>query len=626
MVHSYDNNTDDSSATKLGEETQDQVKQLNSYDDEKSGDLLSTNNQPCLPVTSKQKVRRNSIDLASASSYSNHPQGGKQEDISSSLCIKSSTLCSISPASQTLNTLTIAADGGNLRYETAQDSSSIRNAGTNDGNKGKNELNLATSDECNETSTNNQPCLPVPSKQKVRQNSIDSTPASSYSNHPQGVKQEDISSPLCTKLSTLISVSPVLQTVDALTIVADGDNLRYDKAQDSSSMRDTNSDDENGRVETQENDEVEVKVEERNVSNVIESDEYNKEKIHNEISSYSRAPRQLNTKKSKIMSRQQNDEKKTHFKDMRDSIQRIKSEEEKIIDGMNIGSKMGLPEGLKVTKSIKGLYDIIRPVGNQWKLTKKHKIDVLDVTSELDIPEGWKVTKSIKGYGIIRPNGSQFDGGLGALAEYLGTKISYNGFEYSEKYKKRKLIKEKIDVLDVTSELDIPEGWKVTKSIKGYGILRPNGIQFDGGLGALAEYLGIKISYNGFEYSEKNKKRKLHNRHIAPENEPDTMIDVPIEVDIKKDIKKCKKRRKDSSNDQEEMSKKQLKQKNKKRKTIKRIVLKNLNQFSISDPITSVNVATPPVTTPSKPVENLGFKLVNSSDDMISCIQKNNYG
>merc|ERR1711957_72519 len=218
---------------------------------------------------------------------------------------------------------------------------------------------------------------------------------------------------------------------------------------------------------------------------VIESDECNKEKIHNEISSYSRAPRQLNTKKSKIMSRQQNDEKKTHFKDMRDSIQRIKSEEEKIIDGMNIGSKMGLPEGLKVTKSIKGLYDIIRPVGNQWKLTKKHKIDVLDVTSELDIPEGWKVTKSIKGYGIIRPNGSQFDGGLGALAEYLGTKISYNGFEYSEKYKKRKLIKEKIDVLDVTSELDIPEGWKVTKSIKGYGIIRPNGIQFDGGLGAL---------------------------------------------------------------------------------------------------------------------------------------------
>merc|ERR1711957_1162314 len=171
---------------------------------------------------------------------------------------------------------------------------------------------------------------------------------------------------------------------------------------------------------------------------VIESDECNKEKIHNEISSYSRAPRQLNTKKSKIMSRQQNDENKTHFKDMRDSIQRIKSEEEKKTNGANIGSKMGLPEG-----------------------------------------------------------------------------------------------------------------WKVTKSIKGYGIIRPNGIQFDGGLGALAEHLGIKISYNGFEYSEKNKKRKLHNRHIAPENEPDTMIDVPIEVDIKKDIKKCKKRRKDSSNDQE---------------------------------------------------------------------------
>ena len=50
-----------------------------------------------------------------------------------------------------------------------------------------------------------------------------------------------------------------------------------------------------------------------------------------------------------------------------------------------------------------------------------------------------------------------------------------------------------------------------------------------------------------------------HNKDIAPENEPDTMIDVPIKVDIKKEIKKSKKRRKDSSNDQEEMSKKQKK-------------------------------------------------------------------
>ena len=64
---------------------------------------------------------------------------------------------------------------------------------------------------------------------------------------------------------------------------------------------------------------------------------------HNERSSYSRVPRQLNTKKSKIMSRQQHDEKKKHFKDLRDSEQRIKCKEEKIIDGMNIASKIRLP-------------------------------------------------------------------------------------------------------------------------------------------------------------------------------------------------------------------------------------------------------------------------------------------
>ena len=53
------------------------------------------------------------------------------------------------------------------------------------------------------------------------------------------------------------------------------------------------------------------------------------------------------------MSRQQHDEKKKHFKDLRDSEQRIKCNEEKIIDGMNIASKIRLPEGLKVIKSRK---------------------------------------------------------------------------------------------------------------------------------------------------------------------------------------------------------------------------------------------------------------------------------
>merc|ERR1712238_195659 len=111
-----------------------------------------------------------------------------------------------------------------------------------------------------------------------------------------------------------------------------------------------------------------------------------------------------------------------------------------------------------------------------------------------------------------------------------------------------------------------------------------------------------------YETAHEDDDSTSHNKLIAPGNEPETMEDVPIKVDTKKEIKKSKKRRKDSSNDQEEMSKKQEKQKNKKRKTKKRIVLKNLNQFSISYPITSVNVATPPVTTLSKPVENLGFK------------------
>ena len=46
----------------------------------------------------------------------------------------------------------------------------------------------------------------------------------------------------------------------------------------------------------------------------------------------------------------------------------------------------------------------------------------MNIASKIRLPEGLKVTKSRKYYDKIRPNESQFDGGLGALAE--GQKVT----------------------------------------------------------------------------------------------------------------------------------------------------------------------------------------------------------
>ena len=129
----------------------------------------------------------------------------------------------------------------------------------------------------------------------------------------------------------------------------------------------------------------------------------------------------------------------------------------------------------------------------------------MDVTSELGIPEGWKVTKMGAKYAITCPNIDDFDGGLDDLAEYLGIKICYNG---RWNYGKGKYRVKKKDSLDITSELRLPVGWKVTKTGSShYIITRPNGSRFDGGLGTLAENLGIEICYNGHMYHGKKKKR-----------------------------------------------------------------------------------------------------------------------
>merc|ERR1712238_1282 len=133
--------------------------------------------------------------------------------------------------------------------------------------------------------------------------------------------------------------------------------------------------------------------------------------------------------------------------------------------------------------------------------------DGVDVTSEMGLPMGWKVNKSRKGYDIICPDGDKFDGGIGALAEYLGIEIRYNGRVHYGKGN-FKLINNENEV-NIASELGIPEGWKVTKLETGFDITRPDGDKFDGGLGALAEYLGIEITYNGRVHYGTNKFKRI---------------------------------------------------------------------------------------------------------------------
>ena len=48
----------------------------------------------------------------------------------------------------------------------------------------------------------------------------------------------------------------------------------------------------------------------------------------------------------------------------------------------------------------------------------------------------------------------------------------------------------------IASQMELPEGWKVTKAIKDYDITHPNGSTFSGDIDSLAGYLGIRIYYN----------------------------------------------------------------------------------------------------------------------------------
>ena len=126
-------------------------------------------------------------------------------------------------------------------------------------------------------------------------------------------------------------------------------------------------------------------------------------------------------------------------------------------------------------------------------------------------------------YDIICPDGDKFDGGISALAEYLGIEIRYNGRVHYGKGNFKLINNE--DEVNIASELGIPEGWKGTKLETGFDITRPNGDKFDGGLDDLAEYLGIEISYNEFVQSEKRSKNKLKKKVIQTHLNWDSLKD-----------------------------------------------------------------------------------------------------
>ena len=71
-----------------------------------------------------------------------------------------------------------------------------------------------------------------------------------------------------------------------------------------------------------------------------------------------------------------------------------------------------------------------------------------------------------------------------------------------------------------------------------------------------------------------------HNYHIAPVNEPGTMKDIPMEADIikRKEVKKSKKKKRLALMIKKKFQRKKRSKRRKKRKTIRRIVLTNLNQ------------------------------------------------
>ena len=71
-----------------------------------------------------------------------------------------------------------------------------------------------------------------------------------------------------------------------------------------------------------------------------------------------------------------------------------------------------------------------------------------------------------------------------------------------------------------------------------------------------------------------------HNKLISTVNEPETMKDIPMEADIiiKKEVKKSKKKKRLALMIKKKFQRKKRSKRRKKRKTIRRIVLTNLNQ------------------------------------------------